>query len=280
MKKILCILFLYSSITFADPVIVEDDWHLLDSTFKELLTLERYSRLYVLGFENNALKLFSNKRGENEIYEKIILDFNISPYQTNNFDAYFFYELLDNESREVIKVIYAYDYDNNNLHKIVLTDQGYDKDYEIKSKISTTKWEYGTLKSIIKMCDGYKFDYFHIIKRNYETAPIRIGENGEASVDDFFIYDNSFLVKWELDKRPKEFKTKYYLRGGRTDIIINPENDNYVPNKAILSNSQKYIGDISEVRSFYNKNALESPCNFYDKLAVVEGKIILQESNQ
>ena len=77
MKKILCILFLYSSITFADPVIVEDDWHLLDSTFKELLTLERYSRLYVLGFENNALKLFSNKRGENEIYEKIILDFNI-----------------------------------------------------------------------------------------------------------------------------------------------------------------------------------------------------------
>ena len=70
------------------------------------------------------------------------------------------------------------------------------------------------------------------------------------------------------------------MRGGRTGLTINPENDNYVPDKAILSNSRKYIGEISEVRSFYNKNALESPCSFYDKLAVVEGTIILQESNQ
>ena len=69
------------------------------------------------------------------------------------------------------------------------------------------------------------------------VLPTRFGKYGMQGTDSFFIYDNSFIVKWDMNKRPLESQCHYFLFGGRCGIVENPSDSDYVPDKMILSNS-------------------------------------------
>ena len=271
MNKFLTIIF-FTLITFnaySKTLEIKDDWSQLFSTHQQIIILsdeknstgvmvetsESMQVLFYFGTNEDWQKATQeqNTKSQSKIEEteKIIFDFNKEDnfgektQTSKNFDIYHLYESV---AGDPTRVIYIYDRDNKQLHKIYLNN---DNPFHIKS----VPWVFGDLMSVIKGC-GEK--------------------NEQLAKDNLFISTNAILTNWPHNERSKDYQNIFYLNGDTAYLTIA---DKF--NKAIFSqsfgNEYQYLFDIGAVDQIYDSSSNETRCELHYKISIKNGKLFLGE---